>query len=259
MSTVSAWRWWFSRMRWRFFLSFAGLGRVLAQLFKALFTLLSFSSQTKKGEPLTYCIQMPLTKCMKSNSLAHSGLNLKGIGPRSSWNTSSSLMGLWLEVLHGRIWTIASNPSRRKDLWSKNLSNLVAMWPWPILLLVQVYLPEIGLMSSGSQSCIRSSAHSLVGSWTLLPPVLSADKRVRLSSPAMMVFSRLTISAWVLMESQQAFFSTTFIGMYMLKTLMISFESKCYNFKNNQWVLRVSEMTENLLAFQRVPNPPKAP
>lgn len=102
-------------MRWRFFLSFAGLGRVLAQLFKAPFTLLSFFSQTKKGEALIGCIQKPLTNCIKSDSLAQSGLNLKGIGLRWSWNTSSSLMGLWSEVLHGRIWTLASNSAEGKS------------------------------------------------------------------------------------------------------------------------------------------------
>ena len=206
MSVVSAWRWWFSRVHWSFFISLDGLGRDLAQLFKALFTLLSFSSQTKNGEAFTRFLYMSLTKCMKLDSLVHSRLNLKGIGPSSSWNTNSRFMGLWSEVLQGRMWTLASNPSRRKELWIKHLSNLAAIWPGPILLLVQVNLPEIGLMSRRSQSCIRSSAHSLSGSRAMLPPLLFIERKVRLRSPAMMIFSRLTRSAWVLMESQQAFF-----------------------------------------------------
>lgn len=128
-------------------------------------------------------------------------------------------MGLWLEVLHGRMWTLSSNPCRRKELWRKNLSDLVAMWLGPILLLVQAYLLEIILMSSRSQSYIRSSTHSLAGSRTMLPPLLSAHKRVRLRSLEMMVFSRLTRSAWFLMDSQQAFFFPAFTGTYTFKRL----------------------------------------
>lgn len=93
----------------------------------------------------------------------------------------------------------------------------------------------------------------------MLPPLLSVEMRVRLRSPTMMIFSRLTRSAWVLMESQQAFFSTAFTRIYTLKRLIISFESQCYNFKSNQWVLRDSKMRDNFLALQRVASPLEAP
>jgi len=80
---------------------------------------------------------------------------------------------IWCE---GRIFDLKVSSCRRRLLWTKNLSSLDTMCPWPDLLLVQVYLPLIGLMSNKSQSLIRYSIFSLKGSEAMLPPFLWAMK-----------------------------------------------------------------------------------
>ena len=170
---------------------------------------------------------------MKSRSLTHKGLNMKGIGPRSFWASNSSLIGLWSEMLQGSICILASRPKRRKELCTKNRSSLAAMCPGPTLLLDQVYLPEEGLMSSRSQSYMRSSTQPLTGSLMMLPPRFSDESKVRFRSPTMMMFSSFSVSARFLMESQQAFFSPTFTGTYILKRRMTSLVSRCQSFKKS--------------------------
>ena len=216
------------------FLSVAGFGRAFAQRFKTLFTLLSFSSQMKKGEPLTGWLQHSLIVYMNRGSFTQSGLKRKGMGPRSRWASSSSFIGLWSEMLHGRICILDSSPRSRKELWMKNLSSLAAICPGPILLLDHENLPVEGLMSIKSHSCRTSSAHSLAGSRTMLPPLFSDEWRVRLRSPAMITFSRLVRSACRFIVSQHSFFSLMLTGECTLKIVMVSFVSRFCIFNINQ-------------------------
>lgn len=141
----------------------------------------------------------------------------------------------------------------------KNLSSLTAICPGPTLLLDQENLPDESLMSSKSQSWKRSSAHSLARSRTTLPPLFSVEWRVRLRSPAMIVFSRFVKFSYHLIVSQQSFFSRILTREYTLKRLKISFVSIFYNFSSNQCMLLASKMTTYLLEFHSVPIPLETP
>ena len=58
------------------------------------FSLLSFSSQTKKGEPEIGVAQLEATRSMKPAWLIQQGLNLKGMGPRFFSSVRSTRIGL---------------------------------------------------------------------------------------------------------------------------------------------------------------------
>lgn len=107
---------------------------------------------------------------------------------------------------------------------------------------------------------MRSSTHSLAISLTMLPPLFLDERRVRLRSPAMIIFSRFSRSARFSMESQQFFFlSPTLLGPYTLNRQIISLDYKCFILKKIQWVFTDSEINENLLGFQSDLSPPEAP
>lgn len=141
----------------------------------------------------------------------------------------------------------------------KNLSSLATIWPGPTLLLDQEYLPDEGLMSSKSQSCRRSSAHSLPGCRKMLPPLFSDEWRVRFRSPTMITFSILIRSAWCFIVSQHSFFSLMLTGEYTLKIVIVSFVSRFCIFCINQWVLLASYLSAYMLGFHRISIPPEAP
>ena len=93
ISNSSMKSWWFIRADWAFFLSSTALGMFLAQLFKAIFTLLNFSSQTKNGEPMIGFFHISATLSKKSFLFIHRGLNRKGIGPKFIWAERTNFMG----------------------------------------------------------------------------------------------------------------------------------------------------------------------
>ena len=133
------------------------------------------------------------------------------------------------------------------------------MWPRPKFLLVQVYLPLEGFISSRYQSWMMSSTHSRAGSLTIRPPLFSSSHRVMLWSPASMTVSRISSFGRARMESQQLFFSPAFSRTYTLSRLKFSFESWCWNFMSIQWVFCLSNICLTLASFQRIPRPPEAP
>jgi len=164
---------------------------LLAQSFRSCFSFFIFASQMKDDDPFIWLFQESDTTCRKSSWWIQSGLNRKGIGPRSWSRANSRRMGLWLEVQWGRILEEAKRPSERKEEWTRNLSSRAATWLGPILLLVQVNFPLTGFISIRSHPRMMSSTHSLDGSLTGVPPFFSLAARVTFRSPAKMIFSKL--------------------------------------------------------------------
>lgn len=162
-------------------------------------------------------------------------------------------------MLLGRMCILCSRPNNMKELWMKNLSSLTAICLGLTLLLDNENLPIEGLMFSKSQSCKRSSAHSLARSRTVLPPIFSVEWSVKLRSPTMIVFSRFVRSSCRLIVSQQSFFSQILTGEYTLKRLKISFVSRLCISRSNQWVLLASNMRACLFEFHSVPIPLEPP
>jgi len=104
-----------------------GVPRCLAQSLRFNLRFLSFSSQTKEGEPETGRFQERRTREWKVSWCAQEGLNLKGRGPRVEGGRRDKETGLWSEVEIGRTLEVANRPRERKEDWTRKRSSLAAM------------------------------------------------------------------------------------------------------------------------------------
>ena len=103
------------------------MDKSLAQLFSSALSLFSFCSQVKEGDPGIEIDQEFVITCWKLSWSNQSGLKRKGMGPRVASKKISSRIGLWSEVLLGRILDVANKPEERKSEWMRNLSRQAAM------------------------------------------------------------------------------------------------------------------------------------
>ena len=115
----------------------------------------------------------------------HRGLNLKGICPKFVGMVKEREMGLWSEVAEEIMREVGRKSFCRKEVLTRKWSSLAAMCPGPVILLLQVNLPFLGMGSSISRSAIKSSSFSPKESLIFKPPLFSELDFVVLKSPTM--------------------------------------------------------------------------
>jgi len=137
--------------------------------------------------------------------------------------------------------------------------TLDAMWPFPGLLLVQVYLFLFGFISNKSREEIKSSKLYLEGYWTKLTALFSLWWRVILESPAIMrqVF---VLKFWrPRSEFQQWSFSWELFGIYTFITVKVSLDAIEEREMCNQWRVNWLLTSWKRQEFQSLHKPPNAP
>jgi hypothetical protein len=151
------------------------------------------------------------------------------------------------------------NGLRKKFLWIRNQPRRAAIYPDPNLLLLQVYFPLRGLISTRSHPDIKSSICSLIGSQMILPPHFSLWIRVVLKSPAMMLVGISIVSLIFLIVSQHYSFSfiLTRIYTFMIDAFMlVLLHLKTYNI---EWIVCMLTSSSTSLGSHSVRIPPEAP
>jgi hypothetical protein len=130
----------------------------------------------KKWELGTDSFQTEATKYRNPSCWIQEGLNWNGMGPKLRSCEITKRIGLWSEALKGRMEESRLSPRSRRECWARHLSRRATICPGLVLLLDQVKIPLAGLMSSKSQSNIKSSTVSWRGSLIGVPPFFSGRK-----------------------------------------------------------------------------------
>ena len=149
---------------------------------------------------------------IKHSCSIHWGMKRKGIGPKFSSSSNCNRMVLWSKVSFGRILEDTIFLSNKKVLYTRNLSSRAKICDAPILLLVHVYKPFLGLKSMRSHCWITCSTRGSIWSLILIPLVFSFGLKTRFRSLPIMMFKGEMDSIKSNSVCQRSFFSRGWTG-----------------------------------------------
>ena len=129
------------------------------------------------------------------------------MGPRSSSSSNCNKIGLWSEVSFNKILEEIKKLSIKKELCTRNRSNLADILDAPLRLLDHVHQTLFGLKSIKSQIKMRFSTVLCMGSLPHNPPFFSFGSNVIFKSPATIKFERAFAARKFAREFHHSLFS----------------------------------------------------
>ena len=125
----------------------------------------------------------------------------------SSLSSIYRIIGLWSEVILGKIHEEIFFLSNNREICTRNRSNLEEMFAAPNLLFVHVYLIFFGLNSISSHVKMIFSTNFNMGSLPYTPPDFSFVLIIIFKSPPTIIFEKELASRKAANELPQSLFS----------------------------------------------------